>query len=82
MGVSLDLVDCNPALLGKDNISRVQLVLTDGDIKIYNPFNSVQLRLYASAIHGLCIFHLLTQPLGKLYLEDRADEDVKGMVKR
>jgi hypothetical protein len=70
-----------PALLGKDNIRRIQLVLTDGDSKIYNPFNSVKALLYVSAIHGLCIFHLLTQPLGKLAIHDRADIDVKGMVK-
>ena len=70
-----------PALLGKDNISRTQLVLTDGDSKIYTPFNSVKDELYPSAIHGLCMFHLLTQPLGKLAIQDRSDETVKAMVK-
>jgi hypothetical protein len=41
----------------------------------------VKEELYSSAIHGLCIFHLLTQPLGKLNIFDRADETVKGMIK-
>jgi hypothetical protein len=70
-----------PALLGKENISRIQLMLTDGDPKIYTPFNSVREELYPSAIHGLCIFHLLTQPLGKLDIRERADESVKAMIK-
>jgi hypothetical protein len=70
-----------PALLGRDNINRTQLVLTDGDSKIYNPFNSVQAALYPSAIHGLCKFHLVTQPLQKLDIRERGDDAVKGMVK-
>jgi hypothetical protein len=69
-----------PTLLGHDNINRTQLVLTDGDSKIYNPFNSVQATLYPSAIHGLCKFHLVTQPLQKLDIHNKADEAVKRMV--
>jgi hypothetical protein len=70
-----------PALLGRDNISRTQLVLTDGDTKIYIPFNSVQAALYPGAIHGLCGYHLVTQPLGKLDIRDKGDDAVKGMIK-
>jgi hypothetical protein len=70
-----------PSLLGEDNISRIQLVLPYGDSKIYNAFNNVQARLYVSAIHGLRIFHLLTQPLGKLNIQNRVDNNVKAMVK-
>jgi hypothetical protein len=45
-------------------------------------FNSVQARLYAvSAIDGLCIFHLLTQPLGKLNIQNRAYNNVNAIVK-
>jgi hypothetical protein len=70
-----------PLLLGRENVSRVQLVLTDGDSKIYNPFNSVQKEIYPAAIHGLCIFHLVSQPLGKLDIRDKGDISVKGMLK-
>jgi hypothetical protein len=70
-----------PILLGKENLSRVQLVLSDGDSKIYNAFNSVQKDIYPAAIHGLCIFHLVTLPLGKLDIREKADIAVKGMVK-
>jgi hypothetical protein len=70
-----------PALLGHDNISRIQLVLTDGDTNIYNAFNTVQERLYGGAIHGLCSFHLVSKPLGGLAIREKADDAVKGMVK-
>jgi hypothetical protein len=70
-----------PILLGKDNLSRVQLVVSDGDSKIYNAFNSVQKDIYPAAIHGLCIFHLVTLPLGKLDIREKADIAVKGMLK-
>jgi hypothetical protein len=68
-------------LLGKEHIRRIQLMLTDGDSKIYEPFNSVKEELYHSAIHGPCIFHLLTQQLGKHPISEKGDEDVKGMIK-
>jgi hypothetical protein len=70
-----------PLLLGRENLSRVQLVLTDGDSKIYNTFNSVKADIYPSAIHGLCIFHLVSQPLGKLDIREKGDIHVKGMLK-
>jgi hypothetical protein len=41
-----------PTLLGRENIARTQLVLTDGDPKMYMPFDSIKEELYPSAIHG------------------------------
>jgi len=70
-----------PTLLGKENISRTQLVLTDGDINMYNPFNTVKAALYPSAIHGLCIYHLVTQPMGKLDIVRKDISEVQRMVK-
>jgi hypothetical protein len=70
-----------PLLLGRENLSRVQMVLSDGDSKIYNTFNSVKADIYPSAIHGLCIFHLVSQPLGKLDIREKGDIHVKGMLK-
>ena len=52
-----------PILLGKNNLRRTQLVLSDGDCKIYNAFEEHRSQTYPSAVHGLCIFHLVTKPI-------------------
>jgi len=69
-----------PSLLGIETIRRIQLVLSDGDPKIYVPFDSVRERLYPSAVHGLCSFHLVTQPLQRLHLQGRDKPQVKRMI--
>ena len=67
-----------PTLLGRQNLTRVQLVLSDGDAKIYEQFNQVQKELYPNACHGLCIFHLIVPPLQK-GIKDKGDPNVKAM---
>ena len=69
-----------PSLLGIETIRRTQLVLSDGDPKIYIPFDSVREKLYPSAIHGLCIYHLVTQPLQRLQLRGKDKPQVKRMI--
>ena len=44
-----------------ETLLRVQLFLTDGDPKIYKCFDAVQPTLYPNAVHGLCMYHLVTQ---------------------
>jgi hypothetical protein len=70
-----------PSLLGPENIRRIQLVLSDGDPKIYIPFDSLKENLYPSAIHGLCGFHLIIQFLQKLGLLGKDKPEVKMMIK-
>ena len=67
-----------PTLLGRQNLTRVQLVLSDGDAKIYEQFNQVKEEIYPNACHGLCIFHLIVQPLQK-GIKDTGDPNVKAM---
>ena len=67
-----------PTLLGRQNLTRVQLVLSDGDAKIYEQFNQVQKEIYPNASHGLCIFHLIVQPLQR-GIKDKGDPNVKAM---
>jgi hypothetical protein len=67
-----------PNLLGRQNLKRVQLVLTDGDSKIYEQFNQVKEAIYSNACHGLCIYHLIVQPLQK-GITDKGDPIVKAM---
>ncbi len=69
-----------PALIPESTRNRIQLVLTDGDAKMCNAFNLVQPNFYPNAIHGLCMFHLVSQPLSKLPLMDADKAAVKGMV--
>jgi len=57
---------CLPVLLGKESLQRTQLVLTDGDSKIYNAFGKHQRQLYPHATHGLCIYHLVNRGLEML----------------
>ena len=70
-----------PKLLPIEALRRVQVVLTDGDSKIYNAFNAVRDKFYPNAIHALCIFHLVTQPLSKLSeIRSRDTATIKGML--
>ncbi len=55
-----------PLLLGRESLQRTQLVLSDGDPKIYHAFDDAQLKWYPNAKHGLCLFHLVTKPLKML----------------
>jgi hypothetical protein len=64
-----------PALLGKDNIARTQFVLTDGDPKMYIPFDSIKEDLYPAAI-----YHLVIQGMQKLKILFRDDTAVDGML--
>ena len=69
-----------PSLLGIETIRRIQLVLSDGDSKIYIPLDNVIQKLYPSAVHGLCSFHLVTQPLQRLRLQGRDKPQVKRVI--
>ena len=55
-------------------------IKTDGDPKIYIPFGSVKENMYPFASHGLCSFHLVTQPLQRLPLQGRDKPQVKRMI--
>ena len=66
--------------MGIETIRRIQLVLSDGDPKVNIPFDSGRERLYPSTIHGLCSYHLVTQPLQRLQLRGRDKPQVKGMI--
>ena len=63
-----------PTLLGREYISRVQLVLTDGDVNIYVPFDELKEEFYPNAVHALCMFHKIIQALPKLRLLKRDDD--------
>ncbi|CAB9510893.1 unknown protein [Seminavis robusta] len=54
-----------PLLLGMYSLARTQLVLSDGDPNIYLSFEEHQPKAYPNAIHGLCIYHLVTKPLAE-----------------
>ena len=69
-----------PSLLGIEAIRRIQLVLSDGDPKIYIPLDNVIKKLYPSAVHGLCSFHLVSQPLQRLRLQGRDKPQVKRVI--
>jgi hypothetical protein len=71
-----------PALLGQSSLARTQLVLSDGDPKIYLAFAENQPRTYSNAMHGLCTFHLITKPIvnaGSLFRR-RDDATVKDQI--
>ena len=55
-----------PTLLGREALERTQLVLTDGDDKIYKAFDEHQPTIYPNAVHGLCMYHLVTKGLERL----------------
>ena len=67
-----------PTLLGQQNLNRVLFLLTDGDPKIYESWNQVREEFYPSACHGLCIYHLILQPLQRL-TTDKGEPIVKAM---
>jgi hypothetical protein len=55
-----------PTLLGREPLSRTQLVLTDGDSKEYGAFGDNQREFYPNAVHGLCIYHLVTKQINEI----------------
>jgi len=55
-----------PTLLGTEPLQRTQLVLTDGDSKMYMAFDEHRAKYYPNAKHGLCIYHLVTKGLERL----------------
>jgi len=69
-----------PKLLGEENCCLVQLVLTDGDEKMYSAFDEAQKRYYPNAVHGLCLYHLVIQKLEDLKLLNSIDPEVDAMV--
>ena len=71
-----------PKLLGLLALSRIELVLSDGDSKIYLSFDHYRLMYYTNAKHGLCIFHLVTKPIGECgsKLQGRSDSVVKDQL--
>ena len=69
-----------PKLLGPENVKRIQLILTDGDINLYEPLDACLPKYYPSAMTGLCIFHLVMQPLEKLPFMFKDDESTKDLV--
>jgi hypothetical protein len=69
-----------PTLLGRDNLLRVQLVLSDGDMNIYVPFDELRDEFYPHAVHGLCMYHKILQAVTKLRLVNGETEIVKAMV--
>ena len=68
-----------PSLLGREPLKRLQLLLTDGDNKIYIAFDAVKTELYPQAQHGLCLYYLVTQKLQDLgrkkFLEPDKEEN-------
>ena len=57
-----------PCLLGREATKRLNGLITDGDWNEYSPFtDAVRKGFYNSnAIHQLCVYHLLSQPLKAL----------------
>jgi hypothetical protein len=51
-----------PKLLG-DSIRRNQVLLTDGDANIYEPFCQLRQSLYPNSNHYLCFYHLVAKQL-------------------
>jgi hypothetical protein len=71
-----------PTLLGTEACNCIQLVLTDGDHKEYDSFEAHKKEFYRNAVHGLCIFHLVTQPISRLgsKILSREDQLVKDQL--
>ena len=67
--------------LQSENVRHIQLILSDGDSKIYIPFDSLKENLYPPAIHGLCGFHLIVQFLLQFGLLGKDKPEVKMMIK-
>ena len=55
-----------PLLLGRQKLTWTQLVLSDGDCKIYNAFEEHCASTYPNARHGICKFHLVPKPITDL----------------
>jgi hypothetical protein len=70
-----------PVLLGRKNLQKTQLILSDGDPKIYDAFEEHRKTNYPNAMHGLCIFHLVTKPLGLIpNFKGKDDPFVKDQI--
>jgi len=71
-----------PRLLPVEALARIQIFLTDGDDKEYEPFVQLLHNLYPQARHGLCMFHLIERGLlrKKIY-ESRLDDEGKKTLK-
>lgn len=57
---------CIPNLLGRENIKRTNVVLTDGARQMYSAFDVNQKDLYPNAVHVLCMYHLVNKGLERL----------------
>jgi hypothetical protein len=55
-----------PTLLGTEALERTQLVLTDGDPKIYDSFEEHRRSFYPTAQHSLCMYHLVTKGIERI----------------
>lgn len=71
-----------PTLLGKEALRRTQLVLSDGDPKIYLSFDANQAELYPNAKHALCLYHLVNQGTERLSVKlmHSRDGETKAML--
>ena len=52
-----------PMLLGRKNLQRVQLFLTNGAVNKYKTFTDAVQSLFPNAKHKIFMFHLVTQNL-------------------
>jgi MULE transposase domain len=57
---------CIPMLLGKENLERTQIVLTDGDRQMYGAFDNNQKEHYPNAHHALCMYHLINKGIERV----------------
>ena len=61
-----------PILLGRQNLQKVQLFLTDGAVNEYTPFTDAVQSLFPNVKHKICMYHLVTQklPYAKRFMND------------
>jgi hypothetical protein len=64
-------------LLGRQNLHRVQLFLTDCAVNEYTPFTDAVQSLFSNAKHKLYMFHLVTQklPYAKRLMNETKEAD-------
>ncbi len=67
-------------LLGTDNVSRNKICLSDGNNNIYNAFDSARDSHFPKSMHGLCLYHLVLQPLQKMALCNKNQESIKKIL--
>jgi len=58
-----------PNLLGEEVCNRIQIVLTDGEPQMYRAFDQNKRVHYKSAIHQLCMYHLVLKGLERCNLQ-------------